>query len=575
MEDKKIIELYLERSDKAIPKTEEKYGQYASYIAHHILLDAAEANRCARESYELLWENIPPHRPHNLKAYLCKITRNHALQMQYPATNPELDLFSAELVIYDFLKSIDAEARKIFVARYWYMSSVSEIAMQFKISEDKVDKTVLSLRQKLDRILADKKIHLQSEEELLFAMTEIDDCYLAEAEPVQSAKMDNKKAVVAIACIVLLLVVALVWQKKPVEDTPITTLPTEDNESSGNHDTESAWEGVLIYMLNGEYLSETGFEAYMSSFPWNKDLEVATLPVYKNLSFVDIPGYQNSSNTLFLSEEDMLTMVMDIATKVDMRVSDIRVIKDTFSDELKNVVTGMAATTDIGSIEIKGDGRVYVDFFEGVELPEEYAMSGSASIEDANATVNYLLQKYADLFSTENLSPDCYEIYDRNGKRAIKYRAVERIAGVDGIDDYYFNQVEFEYHEQLGFTGIKYGDVRDASELLGDYPIISVEEAKELLVAGNYLTYEVNFTSYEPQISDFTSASYVELMYHIPGKNSYYYYSTYNKYYQPYYCFYVKMGDLEEYCRFYVPAIKGATETEIPVEESVTLEKFE
>lgn len=595
MENKQIIELYWERSENAINETERKYGWYCTYIANHIVQDAGESEKCVKESLQMIWETIPPHRPQNLKAYLYKVTRNHALQMKYPAANPEFDLFSAELVIYAFLKKVESEQRKLFVARYWYLSSVSEIAMQYRMSEGKVEKTVQSLRQKLDGMLAEKNIHLQSEEDLLLAMTEIDDNYLEEAEPVHIqqekivnvsvglndnttsnvkawiAKICNKKSVLAITCVVLLLVVALVWPKNPVEDTPITTLPTEDNEGSGNNDVESEWDGVLISILNGDYFTEAGFETYMSSFPWNKEWEVAALPVYKNLAFVDIAGYQNSSNTVFLSADTLVVMLEDIATKLNMQVVHIKVIKETYSDELKNVATGIEATTDLGSIEITGDGRVYVNFFEGVQLPEEYAMSDSASVEDANKTVNYLLEQYADLFSSEKISPACYEIYDSNGQRCIRYRAVERVAGVAGIEEYYFNKVEFEYNEQLGLTGMWYGDVRDASELVGYYPIISVEEAKSLLEEGKYIEYDMGFSPYDVKISDLRNASYVELMYYTPMQNLHYYYSTYNKYYQPYYCFYVKLGDLEEYCKFYVPAIEGATETEIPVQDEVSI----
>ena len=170
MEDKQIIELYWERSEDAIKETERKYGWYCTYIASHILENIEEATVCVKEGYESLWDTIPPHRPQNLKAYLCKVTRNHALQMKYPEfLEQEVDLFDAELVIYDFLKGLEPEQRKLFVARYWYLSSVSEIAMQYKMSEGKVDKIIKSLRQKLDGILEEKHIHLHNEEELLFA----------------------------------------------------------------------------------------------------------------------------------------------------------------------------------------------------------------------------------------------------------------------------------------------------------------------------------------------------------------------------------------------------------------------
>jgi len=599
MVDKQIIELYWNRSNDAIKETAQKYGKICTCIANNILRDEAEAEVCVNECYTRVWDTIPPHRPQNLKAYVCKITRNHALQMKYPEfLEREVNLFDAELVIYDFLKGLETEQRKIFVAHYWYMSSVSEIAIQFKMSEGKVDKTLLSLCQKLEGTLAEKKIQLRTEE-LYYAMTEIEDRYLEEAEPLRemgenhgkNLKTDksetqyknvsindfihricNKKTIAIIACVLFVVVLVFVWPKKTAEqNTPITTLPTEDSSDLDGDKVQLEWEGVLIHILNGDYFTETGFESHLASLPWNKEWEIFALPVYKNLAFVDITGYQNSENTVFLSEDELIAMAEDVASKVGMKVIHTKINKSTFSDEMQNVATKIEVTTDLGSIEIQGNGRVYVNFYEGVQLSKEYEMLDSASIEDANKIVNYLLKQYADLFPTENVTPDCYEVYDYDLQRKIKYRAVARTYGANGIEDYYFNQVEFEYNEQLGLTGIRYGDVRNSSELLGYYPIISVEEAKNLLIEGKSIEYDMAWGRYEVKSSDLSSASYVELMYYTPNQKTHYYNSTYNKYYQPYYCFYVKMGDIEEYCRFYVPAVKGATENEIPVQDEVTI----
>ena len=39
MDDSKIIELYMERSEQAISETSKKYGRYCHYIAYSILVD--------------------------------------------------------------------------------------------------------------------------------------------------------------------------------------------------------------------------------------------------------------------------------------------------------------------------------------------------------------------------------------------------------------------------------------------------------------------------------------------------------------------------------------------------------
>lgn len=581
MEDKNIIELYWERSEDAIKETERKYGWYGTYIASHILQNAEETAICVKESYESLWDTIPPHRPQNLKAYLCKITRNQALQMKYPAANPEIDLFSAELVIYTFLKGLEPEQRKLFVARYWYLSSVSEIAMQYKMSESKVGKTVLSLQQKLDELLEEKNILLQTEADLLFAITEIDDCYLAEAEPVQ-AKMEkptqvsikdmlsriwNKKTIVAIVCIALLVVGVLVWPKNLGEQLP-SNIDSEMLEGPVENTDLDILQFVKI--LNGEHLSETTFEYRKSSFPWNREWEISALPIFKNLAYVNIQGYIGQYS-VFFSEDALVSMTEEIASKLNWQVLDSTTQKVTLSEDAQNIVIGIDATTDKGSIHIDGNGRVDISFTEGIQLPAEYRMSDSASIEEANKTVNYLLEQYVALFSTDKLSPNCYDVYDTDGNRSMKYQAVERTYGAGGIVEYYFNQVGFEYSEERGLTGISYGDVRVATELLGYYPIISVDEAKDMLVNGEAICLDNAFSAYEAKLSDLNSASYVELMYYVPNEEEYEHSFTDRSLYVPYYCFYVKLGDTNEYCRYYVPAVEGATLGTIPSELPVTI----
>ena len=592
MEDKQIIELYWNRSDDAIKETTEKYGQECAYIASHILQNVDKAEVCAKESLQVLWETIPPHRPQNLKAYVCKITRNHALQMKYPDfMEQDVDLFSAELVIHDFLKELEPEQRKLFIAHYWYFVSVAEIAVQYKMSENKGYRTLDSLRQKLDNALEEKQISFISEEELFFAMTEVEDRYLEEAEPLKIVHKEpseetgqdtnqntailfshiwKKFQIPIIACTLFLIVVVVVWSKNSLEQNP-PTIESELSEGSGQDSEKTELDILLLTkIVNGEIFSEETFEYRKSTLPWEREMEIAALPIYKNLAYVDVNGYRGAGYSIFLDEDTLVAMAEDIAAKLNMQVIDSTVQKVNFSDEMLNVVHGIEVTTDLGSIQIKGNGQVDVKFFEGVQLPEEYKMSDSATIANANKTVAYLLETYADVIPTDKLVADCYDVYDKSGNRSMKYQAVGRAHGADGIVEYYFNQVGFDYNEQLGLTGISYGDVRAATELLGYYPIISVEEAKNMLIEGDSIHYDMAFSSHEVLLSDLRNTSYVELVYYVPNQQEYISFID-RSHYLPYYCFYVKLGDTNEYCRYYVPAVEGATVDRLPTETAVTI----
>ena len=55
--------------------------------------------------------------------------------------------------INSFLSSLPSLNRIIFVRRYWYVSSISEIAEQYNISESKVKSILFRLRKRLKEYL--------------------------------------------------------------------------------------------------------------------------------------------------------------------------------------------------------------------------------------------------------------------------------------------------------------------------------------------------------------------------------------------------------------------------------------
>ena len=186
MDDNKIIELYCERSEQAISETSKKYGKYCHYIAYSILRNDKDSEECVNDTYLRAWNSIPPRNPNNLQTFLGKITRNLSLNKLEKQSAEKrgagqtsfiLDELSEcipskddtvntveNMVIKDvldlFLDSLPAETRKIFVRRYFYMSSVKEIADEYGISESKVTVTLFRTRKKLKTVLEKEGILL-------------------------------------------------------------------------------------------------------------------------------------------------------------------------------------------------------------------------------------------------------------------------------------------------------------------------------------------------------------------------------------------------------------------------------
>ena len=186
MEDNQIIQLYFDRSEDAISQTAVKYGKYCHTIAYNILHNFEDSEECVNDTYWKAGGIIPPRRPKKLAAFLGKITRNLSLDKYRHYTADKrgggefsialdelgdcvsslrnMDDYTNEMVLVDtlnrFLASLSAEHRKIFMRRYWYISSVKEIADDYGITESKVKMSLLRSRNQLKAVLEKEGIAL-------------------------------------------------------------------------------------------------------------------------------------------------------------------------------------------------------------------------------------------------------------------------------------------------------------------------------------------------------------------------------------------------------------------------------
>lgn len=178
MEDKQIVDLYWARSATAIVETEKKYGRYCHYIAYQILYDDEDAKEVVNDTYLKMWNTIPPHCPDPLKPYVGMISRQLALntyagqhtQKRGGQVSLVLDELSEcipdnaggadigeSIALSDalnrFIWALPQRTRNIFVRRYFYTSSVEEIAKDFQMKESNVTMHLLRTRKKLEQFL--------------------------------------------------------------------------------------------------------------------------------------------------------------------------------------------------------------------------------------------------------------------------------------------------------------------------------------------------------------------------------------------------------------------------------------
>ncbi|MBQ9121666.1 MAG: RNA polymerase sigma factor [Clostridia bacterium] len=184
MEDKQIVELYFARDERAIRETEAKYGRLCFHIACNVLSDPSDAEECVSDTYLGAWNAIPPTRPNSLKAFLCKIARNLSLKrlesverqkrsrdMTVSLTEleevlpdaciaPEISDGEISVRISDFLRGEKADARNVFLRRYWFFDSIEEIAARYSFSQSKVKSMLYHTRKKLKEYLIKEGIEL-------------------------------------------------------------------------------------------------------------------------------------------------------------------------------------------------------------------------------------------------------------------------------------------------------------------------------------------------------------------------------------------------------------------------------
>ena len=135
-----------------------------------------ERNECVNSAYYEIWNNIPPDDPNDFRSYLCRIMRNIAInRLKYNSAekrNPQFTVSIdeiAEIVPSDddqsvsddvladafsrFLRSQDEKHRNVFIRRYWFGDSVSQIAELYGMKGKTVATYLFRTRKKLKAFL--------------------------------------------------------------------------------------------------------------------------------------------------------------------------------------------------------------------------------------------------------------------------------------------------------------------------------------------------------------------------------------------------------------------------------------
>ncbi len=173
MEDKKIVALLWERAEHVIDSLRAKFGKTLYRIAMNILDDPRDAEEAENDTYLAVWNTVPPAKPDPLAPFVYKLGKNTALKRlrsrsaqkrdsSYDLSLEELseilpqntleetlDARALGRAINDFLDTLDASSRRLFVRRYWFGDDLDALARDFALSRTNTSVKLHRIRSKL------------------------------------------------------------------------------------------------------------------------------------------------------------------------------------------------------------------------------------------------------------------------------------------------------------------------------------------------------------------------------------------------------------------------------------------
>lgn len=357
-------------------------------------------------------------------------------------------------------------------------------------------------------------------------------------------------------------------EEAPAEDAPAEDAPVEepadaavDNSASDQYKDKilAEEESVLeLPMLNPNFASGGfGFEGILL---YEEDVYSSvnlldiygtpeTLPVYKNLAFYDLSG-----KPVYLSDDEMIAMGNGFAQTLGFEVLSYETAYSWEDDDIEDYVT---MQTIGGEIRVDGNGDAVIEFAVPIPLPAGLSLGRDTDANTAENTAAYLTEQYQTLLSDAEYGviTTVSRTFTGEQHRSVYAYPIGKTAAETYVNRD-FSEVTFysgggDTENTLGM--IRISDRRRSMEEIGQYPLISEEEAAEMLAAGEYITTVPEEYLAEGGITEDMILS-CELEYRV---------SNIDEYSMPYYHYYVRLDrfpenyaeGLKDYGGYWVPAV--------------------
>lgn len=385
--------------------------------------------------------------------------------------------------------------------------------------------------------------------ELLVQFSAADERLILAAEKMPQRKKRKIMLSLGAAAVAVAAVITIALARQPAAQLPQLTI--SDSQTGG-----MGFEGFHVNELS----------ELEGGNPWRADMNLKTMPVFRSSSTNPDP-------------EKMKRHLKEVAERFGVTLDDSEIVTDfpdveTYRTQMQEYGASEEETEELiarvlsytAAVRAKKNGfsfqidsafTVGIHFDEPIPTPDEYASGYHRSLEEAERLADYLLSEYRGFLSMKDPQKNIYselgfQFYDKGGSDA------------ETIVNFSLNNTRL-CTDDNGDLFVIWAYSNDGCEKIGDYPIISAEEAKTLLVGGNYLS------SLDYRITGEEEIAKTELVYR-SGIG----YETV----MPFYRFLVevnseKNGQTAEsadgkrlFAAFYVPAVRGEYLTDLPAQIS-------
>ncbi len=392
-------------------------------------------------------------------------------------------------------------------------------------------------------------------EDIIEAMNDVNDEFAESANSIRKNKRRKKSFLKWISAAAAISVIAFIGIGVSGSFTEQPTIPPD---SSQNESDDFSALPILEYEGMGGAFGFEGYKAYDISEldngnPYNENMNISTLPVYRNNSY-------NAAGLAYpgIGKDAMLEKLQIIAESYNSELEDIvyHTVSEIYGGADMSGDTVYSITAKIGNftVEAESNGTVVIyydnDYLEdGVKLPDEFSFTyNQTSEDDAYKTISYICQNYCDFIDKGNVSFVTSGDYTYSGEFSRNY-SIYDFSGdyIDNILNFSFNKIQIAPNDLGNLMLIRIHSDLDCGEKIGDYPIISSDSAKELLIEGKYTT------SVPYEFSGEENIARVELIY----RNS-----ITENIWMPYYRFLVEIPEeerengLKTFGAYYVPAVE-------------------